>query len=98
MMEGIALNGSSIVEKSPTHIDREQREEKLRKACTDFESIFIGYMFKTMRQTIPQTGFNKFPGKDIYTMMFDREVAEDFARKNRGTGLQKALFEQLNKH
>lgn len=97
-MEGITLNRSSIVEKSPTHTGREQREEKLRKTCMDFESIFIEYMFKTMRRTIPQTGFNKFPGKDIYTMMFDQKVAEDFARRNGGTGLQKALFEQLNKH
>ncbi|OPX41044.1 MAG: hypothetical protein B1H13_04220 [Desulfobacteraceae bacterium 4484_190.3] len=70
-------------------------EEKLKKACADFESIFISYMLKTMRRTIPQSGLNKFPGKDIYTSMVDQKVAEDLAKRGGGIGLQKMLLRQL---
>jgi len=70
-------------------------EANLKKACADFESIFISYMLKTMRRTIPQSGLNKFPGKDIYTTMIDQKVAEDLAKRGEGIGLQEMLLRQL---
>lgn len=73
------------------------KEQKLRKACADFESIFLYYMFKGMRQTIPKSGFFKqSPGKDTYNMIFDQKVAEEMANKERGAGLKQTLFEQLH--
>jgi flagellar protein FlgJ len=72
-------------------------DQKLRKVCADLESVFTFYMFKAMRQTIPQSGFFKqSPGKDTYNMMLDQKVAEELAHKGRGSGLQQLLFEQLN--
>jgi len=54
-------------------------------------------MFKTMRNTIPQSGLtNKMTGKDSYEMMMDQKIAEELAKKG-GTGLQGVLFNQLNK-
>jgi flagellar protein FlgJ len=74
-----------------------EEEKKLKKTCADFEAIFTYYMFKSMRQTIPQSGFFKqSPGKDTYNMLFDQKVAEELAKNKRGTGLQQILFEQLN--
>jgi len=74
-----------------------EEENKLRKVCADLESVFTFYMFKAMRQTIPQSGFFKqSPGKDTYNMMLDQKVAEELAHKGRGSGLQQLLFEQLN--
>ena len=101
-MEGIRLNGSPIVALSgreePDRPDRQQpeiRDENLKKACADFESIFINYMLKTMRRTVPQSGLNKFPGKDIYTTMIDQRVAEDLSKRGGGIGLQEMLLRQL---
>lgn len=72
-------------------------EEKLKKACADFEAIFTYYMFKSMRQAIPQSGFfKKGPGTDTYNMLFDQKVAEEMAKNKRGSSLQQILFEQLN--
>ncbi len=100
-MEEIKLNGSSIVELSgrekmnrPDGQQMGTSEEKLKKACADFEAIFINYMLKTMRSTIPQSG-TKFPGKDIYSAMIDQKVAEDLAKRGGGIGLQKMLLRQL---
>ena len=78
--------------------DALEKEKKLRKVCADFESIFTYYMFKTMRQSIPQSGyFKQSPGKDAYNILFDQKVAEEMAKKGKGAGLQQTLFEQLNK-
>ncbi len=79
--------------------DALKKEKKLKKACADFESIFTYYMFKTMRQSIPQSGYLKqSPGKDTYYMLFDQKVAEEMSNKGKGAGLQQTLFNQLSKH
>lgn len=78
----------------PAPVDR---EGKLKKACADFESILVYYMFKSMRQSIPKAGyFKQSAGKDTYNMMLDQKVAEELANKGKGVGLQNTLFEQLN--
>jgi flagellar protein FlgJ len=77
--------------------EKSRQEKKLRKACADFESIFLYQMFKTMRNTIPQSGLtNKMTGKDTYQMMMDQKISEELAKKG-GMGLQGVLFNQLHK-
>ncbi|MDA3835583.1 MAG: rod-binding protein [Spirochaetales bacterium] len=101
-MEGIKLSGLSAEalprgEKTgrPDGQQPEISEKKLKKACADFESIFIGFMLKAMRSTVPQSKTNKIPGKDIYDAMIDQKVAEDLAKRGGGIGLQKMLLRQL---
>lgn len=103
-MEEIKLNGLPIValsgQEEPNRPDRhhlEIKEDKLKKACAEFESIFIGFMLKTMRSTVPQSKTNKIPGKDIYDAMIDQKVAEDLAKRGRGIGLQEMLLRQLSR-
>jgi flagellar protein FlgJ len=74
------------------------RDKKLRKACRDFESIFLFNLFKEMRQTIPRSGMlPSAPGKETFQMMFDQKIAEDLAGRGEGMGLQKMLYEQLRR-
>ena len=76
----------------------EEEEKKLKKACADSEAIFISLMFRTMRQTVPTSGYFKaMPGKDVYTMMMDQKLAEELAHRGGGLGIQKMLYNQLNK-
>jgi len=78
--------------------ETEKRERELKKACADFESLFVYYLFKTMRKTVPSGGLlDGFPGKDTYTMIMDQKVAEDLTKRGNGVGLQKILFDQLGK-
>jgi len=77
--------------------EKARQEKKLRKACADFESIFLYQMLKTMRNTIPQSGLtNKMTGKDTYQAMMDQKIAEELANKG-GMGIQGALYHQLQK-
>jgi len=104
-MEGIGLGGSSVIgtlsreEEAIRPGGRQEQltEERLKKACADFESIFITYMLKAMRRTIPKSGLNEFPGKEIYTMLLDQKVAEDAAQREGGMGIQKVLLRQLGR-
>lgn len=74
-----------------------EKEKKLKKACADFESILVYYLFKSMRKTVPASGLlDKSAGKDTYTMMMDQKVAEDVATRGDGLGIQKVLFRQLS--
>ncbi len=74
------------------------RDKKLRKACRDFEAIFLTNLFKEMRQTIPRSGLlPSAPGKETFQMMFDQKVAEDLSGRGEGMGLQKMLYEQLRR-
>ncbi|MBI4632653.1 MAG: rod-binding protein [Deltaproteobacteria bacterium] len=92
----LPLNNSNNL--SPADKQAEEKEKELKKACANFESVLVYYLFKSMRQTIPAGGLlDKFPGKDTYTMMMDQKVAEEMAHRGDGLGIQKMLFNQLNR-
>ncbi len=75
-----------------------EKDRKLRKACADFEALFISYIFQTMRKTVPEsTVTGKMPGKDTYTMIMDQKLSEDLARRGGGIGLQKVLYDQMKR-
>jgi flagellar protein FlgJ len=71
------------------------RHAKLEKACSDFESIFITYMLKSMRTAVTEDGFlgNSNESK-IIRSMFDENLALGMS-KGKGMGLGKMLFESL---
>lgn len=94
----IATEQPKVNEKVTSSRYSKEELQKLKKACTDFESIFTYQLLKTMRKTIPEnkTGMNNY-GKDTYTMMMDQKLAENISEKGDGLGLKKVLFEQLTK-
>jgi len=79
-------------------IEREKNldgEENLKKVCSQFEAIFLSYLFRQMKKTIPESGFLKeeFSSK-IYEEEFYDTLAEKVAEAG-GLGLAKILFNQL---
>lgn len=72
-------------------------EKKLKKLTADFESVFLYYVLKTMRDTVPKSGFiDGKNGEEIYRSMMDQEVAKSMADK-RESGISDMLFKQLKK-
>lgn len=56
--------------------------QKLEQAAQDFEAIFIAQLLRGMRRSIPQSGiFGKGLSADIYSGMFDQEIAKAIAGK-----------------
>ncbi len=68
---------------------------KLKKACSDFESIFINYMLKSARTAFSDDGIleNNNEGR-IVQSMFDENFAAAMT-KGGGMGLGKMLFKSF---
>jgi Rod binding domain-containing protein len=78
------------VRPQPTDAERAQ----FKKAATEFESFFLYYMLKTMRQAIPKGGLLDSKVGDTYLGLLDQEVANQAAKQG-GFGLGKSLETQM---
>lgn len=68
---------------------------ELKNACAELESLFIFYLFKEMRATIPKGGLiNRGRGEEIYTSMLDSQMAKELA-SGQGIGLSTLFMERL---
>lgn len=92
-----AERARSEVEASRSHshkLDQDDRKS-LREACQKFEAIFVGYMLKEMRKTVPESSlFPETPAEKIYRSMLDDEVAKSACQAG-GIGLADMVFNDL---
>lgn len=73
-------------------------ERRLKKACKDFEAIFITNMLKEMRKSIPKSDLlDSSHASEIYRSMMDQKIAEKIAH-GKGLGLGEILSKQLQKY
>lgn len=71
-------------------------DARLEQACADMEALFVSYLFKSMRASIPESGLlDGGHAEDIYTAMLDEEVAHQLSRQG-GLGVQQMLRRQLS--
>ncbi len=82
--------------------DLEAEKLRLRKATTEFESLFMYELLKTMRRTVPQSQDVKQGvladglGKDTFTQLFDMELARKMVSGNHGS-IADMLYDSLEK-
>jgi len=70
---------------------------KLRQASHQLEGVFLSYLFRAMRATVPADGlFAPDEGQSLMTSMLDDELAQSAAARMRG-GLGDALYHQLSR-
>jgi flagellar protein FlgJ len=70
-------------------------EAKLKKACQDFEAVFIGQLWKQMRASVPKDGMLSSKEQESYLSMFDQELSLKMARSG-GIGLSDMLYANLS--
>lgn len=75
--------------------DGEGRQEQLKKACQNFEAVFIGKLWQQMKSTVPKEGYLHSKQEDNYMAMFDREFSEKMAQAG-GIGLADMIYAQLS--
>lgn len=73
----------------------DQDKAKLRKACQDFEAVFIGQIWKQMRSSVPSEGMLHSKEEQSYLSMFDQEMSIKMARSG-GIGLSDLLYDNLS--
>lgn len=72
-------------------------EEELKKACADFESIFLSMLFKEMQKSIPKsTLYQREFGEDVYRDMLYDAYGNALSARG-GVGLAEILYEQLSR-
>jgi murein DD-endopeptidase MepM/ murein hydrolase activator NlpD len=73
----------------------ETRLDELRNVTQQFEALFLSYLMKVMRSSVEVTDSDASSmGKDIYTEMFDSEIASNISR-TQSLGIGDLLYRQL---
>jgi murein DD-endopeptidase MepM/ murein hydrolase activator NlpD len=71
------------------------RDEQLRKACKEFESVFTNELLKSMRRTIEKCDlFHGGQGEEIYESLLDQELSKKMAGLSPGS-LANVLYRQF---
>ena len=70
-------------------------DRRLLDACYEMESIFVGYMLRSMRRTVDESDFfGKSLAKDIFRDMLYDEYAKTMARTDQ-LGIARQIYHQL---
>lgn len=73
------------------------RDNELRKACQDFESVFTYELLKSMRKTIDKCElFHGGQGEEIYESLMDQELAKNMSEYG-SNSLSELLYQQLSR-
>jgi flagellar protein FlgJ len=76
-------------------VDRASVNPEIVKAAEGMEALFIDYMLKVMRQTVPKNDMDlESPATNIYRGMMDTEYAEKVAHHG-GVGLADQIIAYL---
>lgn len=83
----------------PDHIvntaSTDKQDKALKEACKGFEAMFLGMMYKAMRQTVPEDKlFGESNGQKIFQDMRDEELMKSVAESG-GVGLADMMYRQL---
>ena len=69
----------------------------LQDACRQFEALLTSFVFKSMRDTVPDDGlFPQSQGEKIFQEMLDQTYADQLSRTH-PLGLATALYARLGK-
>ncbi|OFZ80588.1 MAG: hypothetical protein A3K03_04595 [Bdellovibrionales bacterium RIFOXYD1_FULL_44_7] len=76
-------------------VDKNRVDPQVLKAAEGMEAMFLDYLMKVMRQTVPKNDMDlESPATHIYTSMLDSEVAQKAARAG-GVGLADQIVAYL---
>jgi flagellar protein FlgJ len=98
-LPGSDLNALNGLAADGTLLDRLKAQAKtdpqkaLRQVATQFESVFLNMMLKSMRDASPQNGPFDSEQTRLFTSMLDQQLAQTVS--NRGVGLADVLVRQL---
>ncbi|MFP4015641.1 MAG: rod-binding protein [Halanaerobiales bacterium] len=92
-------NNNQVSEEYRSHSNKDNtnlEDEKLKLLASEFTSILMKQMFKSMRSTIPEN--NLIDGgysEEVFTDMLDDEISKSGAQQNGFNSLARILYQQL---
>ena len=69
--------------------------QKLKQACAEFESLFLNYLLKSMRASVPEGGLiDQSEESKMFKSMLDEKLADEISASG-GLGLGEILYQKL---
>lgn len=91
-----ALTAPTTPAKRMPVVDKSKVDPMTLKAAEGMEAMFLDYMMKVMRQTVPKNDMDlESPATEIYRSMMDTETAQKAARAG-GVGLADQIIAYLH--
>ncbi len=73
-------------------------EENLQQAARDFEALFLNFLLKSMRNTVPDNKlFNSKGPTKFYQQLHDQELAKSVASGPQGLGIDRMIINQVSR-
>lgn len=73
-----------------------KKDAELRKACADFEALFVQKMFEEMKKSVPKSGLmGNSREEDIYFGMYIEEISKEIAH-GKGIGIGEEFYNDLS--
>ena len=92
------LQEETAMRRTASRVENAENDQELRKACADFEALFLHKLLKVMRRTVPESGLlDGGLTQDIYTDMLDEKLAEIAAHNGKGTGLGEKIYHDMKR-
>lgn len=89
------MNINSVSAASPAPVSGKQQQE-LKKACQEFEAIFLNNLLKSMRQTVSKSDlFGSSQQEDMFRDMMDSEISKSAAKTN-SMGIADMIYRQMS--
>ena len=73
---------------------KEKELDRLWEASKQMEGVFVQYLMKALRDTVPNQGHADAPGADMYGSLLDEHMAQVIANETH-SGIAEALYRQL---
>jgi len=91
------LQSRNIDSLSASQQIKTQKEEELKKAASDFESVFIRQFLDLMDTTVAKSDFMRGgQGEEIFKSMLNDQIAQNIASDpTTSFGLAKQVYEQM---
>ena len=77
------------------HDAQQPNAESIKQVAKQFESLFVGMMLKSMRDSVPEGGLFNSQTERMYRDMFDKQLSLNIAN-GRGVGLAAVIERQLS--
>lgn len=96
ILPAMTISSGCVAAQQQTSPDRDP--EKLKEACSELESLFIYYLLREMRASVPKSGLmGDGKTEETYTSMMDLELSREIAQ-TKGIGIASAIYEKLYCH
>lgn len=88
------LPARQTLKSEPASSESQTQTDRLWKASKQLEGVFVQYLTRALRATVPDQGNPDAPGADMYGSLLDEHLAQVVAGDTR-SGIAEALYRQL---